>query len=151
EEDAYFIQGYLHAKYRLWQMEFQTMAAAGRISEILGNDPRFIRFDREQRRLGMVYGAEKAVRAMDADPEDKKFFDAYTNGVNAYISSLTEGQLPIEYKLLDYRPEPWSNLKIALFLKMMSKDLAGFDNDLEYTNEKAVFGVEEMKRLFPQI
>src|ERR1700730_7689264 len=24
EEDAYFIQGYLHAKFRLWQMEFQT-------------------------------------------------------------------------------------------------------------------------------
>src|SRR4051812_38016019 len=34
-EDAYFAQGYLHAKYRLWQMELQTFAAAGRISEKL--------------------------------------------------------------------------------------------------------------------
>jgi penicillin amidase len=25
DEDAYFIQGYLHAKFRLWQMEFQTL------------------------------------------------------------------------------------------------------------------------------
>src|SRR5688500_7364323 len=24
DEDAYFVQGYLHAKFRLWQMEFQT-------------------------------------------------------------------------------------------------------------------------------
>src|SRR5207249_9907247 len=31
DEDAYFVQGYLHAKFRLWQMEFQTRAAAGRI------------------------------------------------------------------------------------------------------------------------
>ncbi len=31
ENDAYFIQGYLHAKFRLWQMEFQTHAAAGRL------------------------------------------------------------------------------------------------------------------------
>src|SRR4051812_19525011 len=46
-EDAYFVQGYLHAKYRLFQMELQTFAAAGRISEHLGNDPRFINFDRE--------------------------------------------------------------------------------------------------------
>src|SRR5918993_3331824 len=68
EEDVYFIQGYIHARFRLWQMEFQTMAAAGRVSEILGNDERFIRYDREQRRLGMVYGAEKAVKAMEADP-----------------------------------------------------------------------------------
>src|SRR5262245_56580119 len=28
EEDLYFIQGYLHARFRLWQMEFQTIAAS---------------------------------------------------------------------------------------------------------------------------
>jgi len=36
ENDAFFVQGYIHAKFRLWQMEFQTHAAAGRISEIVG-------------------------------------------------------------------------------------------------------------------
>src|SRR3954451_16818065 len=36
EADAYFVQGYLHARFRLWQMEFQTHAAAGRLSEIMG-------------------------------------------------------------------------------------------------------------------
>ena len=29
ESDAYYLQGYLHAKFRLWQMEFQTYAASG--------------------------------------------------------------------------------------------------------------------------
>jgi penicillin G amidase len=119
EEDAYFIQGYLHAKFRLWQMEFQTLAAAGRVSEKLGNDPRFLRFDREQRRLGMVYAAENALREMEKDPLTNSYNNAYTAGVNAYISALTDAQLPIEYKLLGYKPEPWSNLKIALFLKQM--------------------------------
>src|SRR5260221_6850590 len=66
DEDVYFIHGYLHAKFRLWQMEFQTMAASGRISEILGNDLRFINYDRETRRLGMVYGAENALQALEA-------------------------------------------------------------------------------------
>ncbi|MBD0353353.1 MAG: penicillin acylase family protein, partial [Flavisolibacter sp.] len=61
-----------------------------------------------------------------------------------------ESSLPVEYKLLDYKPEAWSNLKIALFLKQMSKELAGFERDLEFTNAKQVFNVEEMKRLFPQ-
>ena len=151
EEDVYFVQGFLHAKYRLWQMEFQTFAAAGRVSEFLGNDPRFIRFDREQRRLGMVYGAENALKAIDNDPESKKYYDAYTYGVNSYINSLTESALPVEYKLLDYKPEQWSNLKIALFLKMMSKDLAGYERDLEFTNEKAVFNLAEMQMLYPEM
>jgi penicillin amidase len=151
DDDVYFIQGYLHAKYRLWQMEFQTIAAAGRVSEFLGDDPRFIRYDREQRRLGMGYAAENALKAINADPKSKKFFDAYTKGVNAYINSLNASQLPVEYKLLDYKPEPWSNLKIALFLKMMSKDLAGYDRDLEFTNEKSVFSLREMKLLYPDI
>jgi penicillin amidase len=36
DPDAYFVEGFLHAKFRLWQMEFQTHAAAGRLSEING-------------------------------------------------------------------------------------------------------------------
>ena len=151
DEDAYFVQGYLHAKYRLWQMELQTFAAAGRISEKMGNDPRYINFDREQRRLGMVYAAENALKEFEADPASKATCDAYTAGVNSYISALTESTLPLEYKLLDYRPEPWSNLKIALFLKQMSKTLADYSPDLHYTRSKLSFSFEELMQLDPQV
>ncbi len=151
DEDAYFVQGFLHAKFRLWQMEFQTHAASGRVSEILGSNEAFLRYDREQRRLGMGYAAENAVKEMEANAETKLANDAYAAGVNEYINTLTESSLPIEYKLLGYKPEKWSNLKSALFLKMMSKDLAGFDKDLEFTNAKSVFDFEEMKKLFPEV
>jgi penicillin amidase len=151
DEDAYFVQGFLHAKFRLWQMEFQTHAAAGRVSEILGSNEAFLRYDREQRRLGMGYAAENAVKEMEANAETKLANDAYAAGVNEFINTLTESSLPIEYKLLGYKPEKWSNLKSALFLKMMSKDLAGFDKDLEFTNAKSVFDIEEMKKLFPEV
>lgn len=151
DEDAYFAQGYLHAKFRLWQMEFQTIAASGRVSEILGDDPRFLRYDREQRRMGMVYAAEKAWREMEANPITKIGCDAYTAGVNAYINSLTESSLPLEYKLLDYKPELWSNMKTALFLKQMSKTLAGYDTDLESTNSKSIFPFDELMKLDPQV
>jgi len=36
--DAYYVQGFIHAKFRLWQMDFQTYVAAGRLSEIVGSD-----------------------------------------------------------------------------------------------------------------
>lgn len=149
ETDAYFVQGYLHAKFRLWQMEFQTHAAAGRISEILGENPKVLNFDREQRRLGMVYAAEKSLQVVEADPDSKTINDAYTAGVNAWIDELKESELPLEYKLLDYEPEHWTNLKTALFLKYMSKDLAGSENDFEYTNAKSIFSAEDFEKLYP--
>src|SRR5580692_10761206 len=105
ETDACYIQGYLHAKFRLWQMEFQTFAAAGRLSEILGPGPdnTYIKFDRSMRRLGMVTAAKAAVAAMERDSVTKADCDAYTEGVNAYIGQLKASDLPLEYKLLNYR------------------------------------------------
>jgi penicillin G amidase len=145
--DAYYLQGYLHAKFRLWQMEFQTYAAAGRISELIG--PKGLNYDREKRRLGMVWAAERAVFEMEKDPVSKAEADAYTAGVNAYITNLKESELPIEYKLLGYRPELWSNLKTALFLKFMSLDLAGYESDFEYTNLRSLLGYTTFNKMFP--
>jgi penicillin amidase len=119
ERDAYFVQGYLHAKFRLWQMEFQTHAAAGRLSEIMGdssNGTNFLKIDRFFRRIGMVYAAEQSLKQSEADPITKNETDAYTAGVNAYVASLRPGQIPTEYKLLNYEPEKWTNLKTQLFL-----------------------------------
>ncbi len=147
ENDAYFVQGFLHAKFRLWQMELQTFAAGGRASEILGE--KGLEHDREFRRLGMVYAAEIALQEMEKDPVTKLQCDAYTNGVNAYIETLTESSLPIEYKLIGYKPEKWSNLKTSLFLKYMSYDLAAHEDDFEMTNAKSFFSAEDFQKLYP--
>jgi len=149
DEDAYFIQGYLHAKFRLWQMEFQTMATAGRVSEIIGD--RAIGYDREQRRMGLTFAAENMVRSIESNPQTNAAVNAYTAGVNAWIDNLTQSDLPVEYKLLDYKPERWSNLKTALFVKQLTKTLAGYGygNDFQYTSLLSVFTDGEIKMLFP--
>ena len=147
ENDVYFVQGYLHAKFRLWQMELQTYAAAGRASEIIGDAA--LTHDREFRRLGMVYAAENSLKEMEADTVIKAECDAYTAGVNAYIDNLTESEEPLEYKLIGYHPEHWTNLKTALFLKYMSYDLAGHDDDFEMTNAKTYFSDNDFNQLFP--
>lgn len=150
EEDLYFIQGYLHARFRLFQIDLQTRAAAGRASELAGS--KAINFDREQRRLGMVFAAENALQEMEKDPLSKSVFDAYTAGVNSYIDQLTEAALPIEYKLMNAAPERWTNLKSALLLKMMAKMLSsGTENDLTNTNAKSIFMPDELSRLYPQV
>jgi len=151
--DACYIQGYLHAKFRLWQMEFQVFAAAGRLSEILGPgaDNSILKYDRSMRRLGMVEASKAALAAIEKNKSVKADCDAYTAGVNAYIGQLTSGELPLEYKLLNYVPEPWSNLKICLFIKYMAYDLAGADNDFEMTNARSFFSKEDFAKLFPSV
>lgn len=148
DNDAWFIQGYIHAKFRLWQMELQAYAAAGRASEIIGD--KALIHDREFRRLGMVYAAENSLREIESDTLTRRQCDAYTAGVNAYIQNLTESSLPLEYKLIGYKPEKWNNLKTALFLKYMSYDLAGHDDDFEMTNAKSFFSKEDYDKIYPE-
>ncbi len=97
----------------LWQMEFQTYAAAGRISELIG--PKALALTGRKEGWEWYIAAEKTVTEAEKDPVSKVEADAYTAGVNAYISALKESELPVEYKLLGYKPELWTNLKTAFF------------------------------------
>ena len=149
DEDAYFVQGYLHAKFRLWQMDFQTRVASGRLSEIAGADK--LSIDRFFRRLGMVYGAEKTEEAINAtNPIMKATVDAYTAGVNAYIKQLSPEDLPFEFKLMDYAPEQWTPKKTYLFLMFMSYDLTGRSAaaDLQLTNTRDYLGYDLFDKLY---
>jgi penicillin amidase len=146
--DLYRAQGYVTAQHRLWQMEFQTMAAAGRISEIVG--PVAIELDRGTRRKGLAYGAELGFKFLqENDPETLKLIEAYADGVNQYIDRLTDARLPVEYKILNYRPERWTAFKSILLLKYMSDMLVG-DRDLEYTNLRQILGEAKLNKLFPE-
>lgn len=151
DADAYYIQGYLHAKFRLWQMEFQTHAAAGRVSEIIGSAG--LKTDMFLRRVGLKYGAERAFEAMKADTGIQAAVDRYAAGVNAYIKTLNQQNIPFEYKLLSYSPEEWTAFKSALFLKFMSFDLAGrsVGMDLQMTNTINYFGWEDFEKLYSNV
>jgi penicillin amidase len=151
DEDLYLAQGYVTANHRLWQMEFQTHAAAGRISEIIGRgkDDVLLNYDRAQRRLGMVYGAAHAIEAMMNNPTSRMMVEKYTDGINQYITSLSYESFPFEYKLLDYKPEPWTSLKVGLLLQTMAKSLNIGDKDMEMTNALKLFGKDTLDLLYP--
>ncbi len=147
DEDLYLAQGYVTAMHRLFQMEIQTHDAAGRIAEIVGE--RALDHDRSQRRLGMVYAAEKSLAVMMENATARTMVEKYSDGINQYISSLSYDELPFEYKLLDYQPEPWTPLKCALLLKNMAKTLNMGDKDMEMTNALKLFGPEMIDVLYP--
>lgn len=135
-KDAYFAQGYVTASMRLWQMDFQTRAAAGRLSEVLYHNlgDKVLKFDRLQRRNGMYASAKKSAELMLKDPETALVIQAYTDGINAYIDRLNYTSYPVEFKILNYKPEKWTPVKSALLLKYMAQMLTDNDLDLGIAN-----------------
>jgi penicillin G amidase len=148
DADLYKAQGYVTAMHRLWQMELQTHNAAGRLTEIMGNEV-ILNIDRTNRRLGMGYGANHVLEYMQENDTVRTMIESYTNGINAYINSLDYEHLPFEYKLLDYRPEQWTSLKCAQLLMNMAKTLNIFDKDIEMTNALKLFGKANVDLLYP--
>lgn len=148
-EDIYFAQGYVTASFRLWQMDFGSYAAAGRLSEIFGKKE-FLEYDRNQRRLGIVEAAKGSLNMILANPEANAVLNAYTKGVNAYIQQLQYRDVPLEYKLLDYQPEPWTNLKSILIMKNMANRMTGYEEDLFMSKMIVALGEERFNKLFPE-
>lgn len=144
-EDAVFVQGFLHAQNRLWEMDFITRAAGGRLSEVLGDRPirlglTTVDIDKLQRRRGITLGAEKTVKEWQADPDTWALVNAYCMGANSYIGKLDSRDYPIEYKILGAAPEQWTPLRMSLLVSYMAMDLALGENDVQATNAKTLFG-----------
>lgn len=149
QEDLFFAQGYVTAQHRLWQMDLQVRLAAGRLSEVLGT--RTATIDAVNRNKGLAWAAEKSVEVFENDPVTKPIVDAYTKGINAYIESLEYKDYPLEYKILDYRPEKWSSFKSALLLKYMGDMLTGKSSDISLTKALLMFGKDYVDLLYPDL
>jgi penicillin G amidase len=149
DHDLFLAQGYVAATLRLWQMDFGSLYTAGRIAEVVGEAG--LRQDIFTRRFGMPWAAENALRTLRQDPKTQEALEAFTAGVNARIRDIGRKGLPVEYKILDYRPEPWTEVKCALLLKAMAFSLSSYNQDAAMTRMKSWGGEWEraLERLFP--
>ncbi len=147
DEDLYFAQGYIIARDRLWQMEFYTLNAAGRLTEVVGEAA--LEYDRYNRRLGMAQAARQIAEKLKKNPLSSSILEPYAAGVNARIKELRDKDLPIEYKILGYKPEAWSVEKTVLMLMNMRQVLNGRSDDYRITNIVKKYGLEVATDLFP--
>ena len=149
EEDAFYALGYLHAWYRLWQMDIQRRLASGRLSEIIG--PETIDVDRFMRIVGLKRSAEKTAGwLMENHEAVYRLLAAYSMGVNQAISKMkSENRLPLMFKLLGYEPEPWSVADSILWAKYMAWTLTNFWYPLALTYLYIKLDPEDVNILWP--
>lgn len=101
--DLFFAHGYAQAQDRLWQLDYLRRWAHGRLAEIYGRAKRDD--DIAAHTLGISSIAAAALAA--SHPDCTEMFEAFSDGINAWISALPAG-LPVEFELFDYQPESWS-------------------------------------------
>jgi penicillin amidase len=118
QDDLFVAQGYVTAQDRLWQMDAFRRNANGELAEILG--PTLVRHDKMQRNLLFRLTAQRIYASMSV--ADRARLDDYARGVNLFIAQHRDS-LPPEFKLLFYRPQPWSGVDSVSVGLMMVETL----------------------------
>ena len=149
--DLFFAQGFVHAQDRFWEMDVRRHITAGRLSEMFGESQ--IETDSFLRTLGWRKIAEQEVSMLS--DRSRQILDAYSAGVNAYISERSGSELSLEYSVLsiqnpDYTIEPWVPADSVAWLKALAWDLRGnMTEEIYRAIMSASVGVTETEKLFP--
>lgn len=116
EIDVWLTAGYLHGRDRLWQMEVYRRAAAGRLSEAFGEET--LPLDRTFLRLGFRRAAAEEWKRLVGPA--RSALERYALGVNLAIAESGGLRLPLEFRLVGVRPEPWTPADSLAIAKLMS-------------------------------
>ena len=124
EADLYFVQGYVTASDRLFQMELFRRTARGELAEIFGAGPggTALESDKQHRRYGFAQLAEAQVERLPA--KLRAALEAYARGVNAFIESLDAKSLPPEFQILQIKPRPWRVADSLIVGKLFDETLS---------------------------
>src|SRR5262245_52183774 len=147
EHDLYFLQGWTHARERLFQMDQFRRLASGTFAERVC--PAALPTDVALRTLGLRRAAQRSLDA--ASPRTRCALDAYTEGVNAWAAA---NPLPVEYKALELTVfAPWSALDSVAVGKLIAWQQS-FDVDtvarLAFISSSAALGPQRANALFHQ-
>jgi len=151
EHDLAFLNGYVHAQDRLFQMDMGRRQASGTLAELLG--PRALAQDVQLRTLGLRRAAVRSLPAQSA--RAMNILQGYAEGVNAWVATHA---LPPEYAALELTKfAPWTPADSLAIVKLIGFGLS-FQLDIAATMELlsmqqagAVAGFDGKKLFFEDI
>ena len=150
-EDLFMVQGYVHAQDRFFEMDFRRHVVAGRLSEWFGASQ--YSTDAFIRTLGWRRVSEQELGLLSSST--RRYLDAYSAGVNAYLDEKGRSNLALEFSVLgltglSYSPEPWTPVDSLGWIKAMAWDLGGnSDQELELARVTSLFGEDRALELWP--
>ena len=151
EHDLFFLQGYVHAQDRLFQMDVSRREAGGTLAELVGSGA--LPQDVQLRTLGLRRAAARSLPLQSA--RVLAVLQAYSEGVNTYVVSHP---LPPEYGALKLSHfEPWTPVdslavaKLLLFGQSFQLDIDATVDLLSYQSAGKALGFDGTKLFFDDI
>ena len=146
-EDVVRGLGYAVARDRLFQLELQTRATAGTLTELVGVAA--LPADRRSRQLALAWSAERDYTRMEPGSDLTTHLEAYSDGVNAWMREMSPSEVPLEYHLLGRTPMAWQPQYSLYLLKRMGWTLVMINTERRKNAAAALVGREAADGLFP--
>jgi penicillin amidase len=146
--DAMLALGYLHASFRLTQMDLQRRLAEGRLSQLAG--ARALASDRFELQLGLLRTARREWAAMPRTGAAAMMLAAYARGVNAYLAQLrASGQWPAIFSVAGVYPARWTPVDSLAVQGYLAQQLDYTTTPLDYAVLASSLGIARTMRWFP--
>ncbi len=153
DHDLFLATGYVHARFRLFQMDLMRRQGEGRLSEILGKPA--LDSDKFELELGLLRTAEREWNGGVPAPggmssREKDVLDAYAQGVNDRIQEA-ERQHTLDplFTLLGYTPKPWTPIDTLVVKGDMTQTLNFSDTPLALALIQKSLGADLTSEWFP--
>ena len=142
QNDLFFMQGYLAAKDRLFQFEIWRRQASGTVSEVFGEEE----LDRDIGTRLFKFRGNMEDELNHYHEDGYEIVSSFVSGINKYIEEInkTPSQLPIEFKLLDIKPEKWTNEDV---ISRHQGLLGNIEQELNIGRAVSLIGEEKVKEL----
>ncbi|HEY1421266.1 MAG TPA: penicillin acylase family protein [Candidatus Dormibacteraeota bacterium] len=148
DHDLFLATGYVHARFRLFQMDLLRRQGEGRLSEVVGKAA--IDRDRFELQLGLLRTAQLEWSQIAADDPSRLAALAYSQGVNDRITEAeSTHQLDAMFTLLGYQPQPWTPIDSLIVKGDMTQTLNFTDTPLVIAQLDKSLGADLASEWFP--
>jgi penicillin G amidase len=148
DHDLFLATGYVHARFRLFQMDLMRRQGAGRLSQVVGKAA--LESDRFELQLGLLRTAQIEWRQLQSSDPSRDGLLAYAEGVNDRIDEAVRmHQLPAMFTLLGYQPERWTPIDSLLVKGDMTQTLNFTDTPLVMALLTKSLGADLTNEWFP--
>jgi penicillin amidase len=148
EADAYLALGYLHARFRLTEMDLERRLGEGRIAQLAG--PAGLSSDRFELRLGLLRTAQAEWAATPRTSPAAQVLIAYSRGVNDYLAQAHRtGQWPSLFGLTGVYPTPWTPTDSLVLQGVLTQELDYTTTPLDYAILARTLGPHHTMAWFP--
>lgn len=145
--DAYLALGYLHARFRLTEMDLERRLGEGRVAQLAGPDG--LDSDRFELRLGLLRTAQREWAAMRSTPAAQALV-AYSRGVNDYLAQVrANGHWPSIYSLAGVYPQNWTPVDSLVLQGVLTQELDYTTSPLDYALLEKALGPANTMAWFP--